>query len=362
MSLNRTIPTNQYFTATEHLLNVFDKTTKSLAFHAADRDQYNQWKRQAREKLQEIIGLNRMEVCELKPQRLELEQLDGYRREKWLIQTEPDIWMPFYILIPDARVPHEKRSCVIAPHGHAIGGKYAIAGRRDIPAVRDAIEESNCDYGVQFVKHGFIVFCPDARAFGERREWMKQSEEEAHFLTSTCIPLNHMAICLGQSLTGMWTWDLMRLIDYIETRSDCEAQRIGCGGLSGGGLQTLWLSALDDRIKCAVISGYFYGYKDSLLRLSDNCGCNYVPHLWNSVDMGDLGALIAPRPLLIETGKNDDLNGHRGLINAKEQVEISSSAYRLFNKEDALQHFVFDGGHEWKGEATFSFMDRWLNG
>jgi hypothetical protein len=62
------------------------------------------------------------------------------------------------------------------------------------------------------------------------------------------------------------------------------------------------LTALYYRIKAAVISGYFYGYKQSLLEMPDNCSCNYVPHLWEKVDMGDMGALIAPRTLLIETG------------------------------------------------------------
>ena len=79
--------------------------------------------------------------------------------------------------------------------------------------------------------------------------------------------LNHMAMPLGQTVTGMWTWDLMRLIDHVETRPECDASRIGCAGLSGGGLRTLWLAALDERIRCAVVSGYFYRYRESLLLL-----------------------------------------------------------------------------------------------
>lgn len=315
-------------------MHVFDNTDRELAFRAGNGDEYGQWKERARQTLRDITGLSRMQHCELQPVRLENEQMDGYRREKWLIQTEPDVWMPFYALVPDALGPNERRACVIAPHGHSSGGKYAVAGWRDIPAVREQIEHYNYDYGVQFVKRGFIAFCPDARAFGERREWTKQSDDERHFLSSTCVELNHMAICLGQSVTGMWTWDLMRLVDYIATRDDCDAERIGCAGLSGGGLQTLWLSAMDDRIRCAVVSGYFYGYKDSLLRMSNNCGCNYVPRLWNYADMGDLGALIAPRPLLIETGTDDPLNGYRGLPNVEEQVEIAIRAYRLFDREE----------------------------
>ena len=54
------------------------------------------------------------------------------------------------------------------------------------------------------------------------------------------------------------------------------------------------VTALDDRVKCAVVSGYFYGYKQSLLEQHQNCSCNYVPRLYEHVDMGDVGALIAP--------------------------------------------------------------------
>lgn len=345
----------------EHLIKVFERDGRKLGFKAESISEYEEWKKTLKEKLFEITGLSRMEKCELMPELLESVQMDGYRRDKFLIMTEQDVWMPFYVLIPDGIKAGEKRPCIIAPHGHCSGGKYSVAGRSDIPAVKDKIEEFNYDYGVRFAGKGYITFCPDARAFGERREWMIQGDQEENFLASSCIPLNHMAVCLGRSLTGMWTWDLMRLIDYIETREDCAPDRIGCCGLSGGGLQTLWLSAMDHRIKCSVVSGYFYGYRDSLLVLSGNCGCNYIPHLWEYADMGDLGALIAPRPLLIETGDDDSLNGERGVVNVLEQLEITCKAYQLFNEEDKLYHHIFKGNHRWDGEKSFEFVNKALS-
>jgi len=264
--------------------------------------------------------------------------------------------MTLYLLKPNDISQNEKRPVVICPHGHESAGKNSPAGRSDIPPVAKAIEIYNYDYGVQFVKRGYIVFCLDARAFGERREDTHQGNDELTFMTSSCAQLNHMAICLGMSLTGMWVWDLMRLIDYIETLDFCDSKRIACAGLSGGGLQTLWLSALDDRIKCAVVSGYFYGYKDSLLRLSGNCACNYVPNLWENVDMGDLGALVAPRALLIETGDDDPLNGERGIVNVTEQLKITEAAYELLNADKSLAHHVFHGVHKWNGEKTYDFV------
>lgn len=358
----RTIHTETYYTTMEYLLDVYDKTSRKMGVRAKNMKEFQEWKEKARYKLWEITGLDQMQKCDLNPKLLESKKMDGYKRDKIIIQTEPGVWMPFYVLIPGDLKIGEKRQCMIAPHGHGSGGKYSTAGRKDIPAVKDAILHYNYDYGVKYVKEGYIAFCPDARAFGERREWTKQSDGEEDFMNSTCYQLNHMAICLGQSLTGMWTWDLMRLIDYIESREDCYPTGIGCGGLSGGGLQTLWISAMDERIKCAVVSGYFYGYKDSLLRLSGNCGCNYVPNLWKYIDMGDLGALIAPRPLLIETGNRDPLNGERGLINVTEQVEITKTAYKLLGVEDRLYHHIFEGEHLWNGEETYKFLNKYLKG
>jgi len=300
-----------------------------------------------------------MEHCALHPQLLETRQFAGYTREKIIIQTEPDVWMPCFVLIPDPML-HETASIpVIAAHGHASGGKSAVAGCAEIPAVQRAIAQYNYDYGVQLVRAGYLVFCPDARGFGERREAGSQQDTDDYVLSGSCVELNQMALPLGQTVTGMWTWDLSRLIDYVETRDDCDATRLGCVGLSGGGLQTLWLAAMDDRVQCAVISGYFYGCKDSLLD-EFNCSCNYVPHLWRAVDMGDLGALIAPRPVLIESGTNDNLNGARGLLNVTEQVEIARTAYRLFGQENRVYHHIFTGAHRWDGEKTYDFLAHWL--
>jgi pimeloyl-ACP methyl ester carboxylesterase len=153
----------------------------------------------------------------------------------------------------------------------------------------------------------------------------------------------------------------MRLVDYI---CSCEIYcptRIACVGLSGGGLQSLWLAALDERIACAIVSGYFYGYKDSLLKLSENCSCNYLPHLWEAVDMGDIGALVAPRPLFIESGDQDYYNGERGVVNTTEQAQITRSAYRLLDAEENFFHHIFVGKHRWNGEKAYPFLQKNLS-
>jgi dienelactone hydrolase len=355
-----TIHIERYFTCMDYLKERFDRLSRQMGFRATKLEDAVAWQHELRARVSDLLGLDTMLRCSPDARVTERVECDGYVRERVEIQTEPGVIMPTYVFLPAGLRSGERRPVVLAPHGHGSAGKFATAGRRDIPALRQTIEQHNYDYGVQLVKAGFVVFCPDARGFGERRESTVQGDGEGVFLSSSCQQISHMALPLGQTVTGMWAWDLMRLIDYASQRSECDASRLGCAGLSGGGLQTLYLSALDERVKCAVTSGYFYGVKESLLVLSGNCACNYVPNLWKLADMGDLGALIAPRPLCIETGTQDGLNGERGVANVVEQVEITRAAYKVFGAPERLLHHVFEGGHRWSGEKAIPWLKRWL--
>jgi len=149
---------------------------------------------------------------------------------------------------------------------------------------------------------------------------------------------------------------LVKLCDYIQTRPDCDPDRIGCAGLSGGGLQTLFFAAADTRIKCACTSGYFYGSMESLLEGNNNCDCNYIPDLWRNFDMGDIAAMIAPRAFIIETGLHDPLNGRSGMKNVTDQIEIAKKAYKSLGHEELPAHATIDAGHKWSGEAVYPFF------
>ncbi len=72
--------------------------------------------------------------------------------------------------------------------------------------------------------------------------------------------------------------------------------------------------------------------------------------------MGDLGALVAPRPLMVETGLQDPLNGRRGAANAIEQVHIARRAYVVHGAPDLPRHVIFDGGHVWRGRESLGFL------
>jgi hypothetical protein len=351
----------RFYTAQGHLADRFARVGRRLAFRGEGAAEAHAWQQELRAVVARCLGMDAFEPC---PLRLELrgeERQEDHVREDCLLETEPGVWMPFYCLRPPELASGARRAAVIAPHGHGSGGKFPVAGRRDLPAVAETIRQHNYDYGVQLVRRGFVVFCPDARGHGERcEETAELDAERPEFLKSTCHHLSLKGEPLGQSVAGMWTWDLMRLLDYAVTRPDVDPERIGCAGLSGGGLQTLYLAALDERVRAAVVSGYFYGVRESLLDLAGNCDCNRVPGLWLHADMGDLGALIAPRGLAIETGDQDPLNGRSGLGNVTPQVEIARRVYTAMGAESALEHFIFSGTHRWDGTQAIPWLEQQL--
>lgn len=345
-----------YYTAQEHFEKLFEQTLRPLRYRATTPQEHRRWSEELRACLTALTGMDRMQPCPPRPRQLETVACDGYTRYKLVIDTEPDVSMPFYLLMPDGLGEGERRTAVIACHGHSSNGKESVAGVEDGGCVSRAIAHYSYAYGVELVRRGYIVLAPDARGFGERRERYDQGMEDAQRMSSSCAYLNRMAMPLGQTVTGMWTWDLMRLTDYALTRPEVNGH-IACVGLSGGGLQSLWLGAMDSRIECCVVSGYFYGYSQSLLT-NLNCSCNYVPHLWENVDIGDVGALLAPRPLLIETGDEDALNGKDNLGNVIPQVDVVRRAMRVFDKAENIQHDIFHGEHQWHGALAYPWLLR----
>ena len=337
------------YSALSRLRQRWDAADRKYSFACRSIDEWSAWRLEFTAALKLLCGYDTMVPADPVPRLTGTREFPDHTRERVEIRTEPGITMPFFVLIPKNMQP--PFPAVIALPGHRSGGKLAVAGCREIPEIEETIAVHNYDYGLQLVREGNIVFCPDPRGHGERQEPGEESR-----LSASCSRINHMALPLGQTLLGMQVWDVHRLIDYIQTRKECRSGSIACVGFSGGGLQCLWAAALDERISAAVISGYMYGSRDSLLDLSNNCSCNYIPRLWGYADMGDIAALIAPRPLCIESGTDDPLNGHRGLANVYPQTAVISRAYSLLNKGENFRHAVFSGGHRWHGEESIPWL------
>ncbi len=331
-----------------YFLKFFDENSRKFGFFGKTKEELIRWQSDIKLKLLKLMGIDKMIRCDLNPKVIESAEFDGYKREKVVIETQPQVFMPLFILTPD----EGKNIPVIAVHGHASDGKNGLVGIIN-DLTRQKIESYNYTYALDLVKEGYTVFCPDLCGSGERRE--ERQQKESAILESSCNDLNNAAIGLGMSLLGLMVFDLMRLIDYIK-EFDFKNDSVACCGFSGGGLCTLCLSALDERVDCAAVSGYFHGFKDTIL---DNnlCGCNFVYDLWRYIDMCDLGSMIAPRRLLIESGNEDKLNGKRKLNNVFEQIFETEKSYALLESEN-LVHKVFDGGHKWYGSA-YAFLNDW---
>lgn len=341
-----------YYTSLEAMAEKYDRTEKQYAFRAEDREAHGVWREEAAKRLREISGID---LCEKVPDRAQKHSgtvMDGFVREYWTIQTEERVTMPFYLLRP----ARPNGGAVIVPHGHGTNKEGTVANFQN-PAVASSGERcSGSCFAHDLARAGYLTACPDARGAGERRERGQQGDTPKEWISCSHRELAQVAMGFGQSLIGLMVWDLMRLVDFLELQPEVEPGRIGCAGMSGGGQQTLWLAALDTRIRAAVTSGYFYGMKESLVRLPANCACNFVPGMWSVMDMGDMGAMIAPRALYIESGEKDDLNGSPGLDNVYPQVEIARRAFALYGAEDRLCHRVHPGGHVWVGDGVMEFF------
>lgn len=273
--------------------------------------------------------------------------------------------MPFYMLVPGDWEAGQKRPAAIAIPAHG-ANKDTVAGVLSCPQVVQKLERTPREsYGRSLVKKGYVVFCPDPPGYGERIEPVPGEDKvflgavEPDPLGSSCKNLSQTAEALGLSLTALIIWDLKRLVDFAETCEEVDRNEIGAVGFSGGGQYAMWLAAMDDRISRAAVSGYVHGYYDSMMD-THLCPCNYAPNLWRLGDISDICSLIAPRPLYVENGLKDVLNGKQGIEGPKSQVEKIRKAYAVFGKEDQVIHYIFDGPHMWWGECLDNgFFPSW---
>ena len=338
-----------YYTTEEYMKLRFDRFARRYAYDASDKDSHERWYEKASAALSSAIGLDRcIPVDGAQAQLLDEVAFDGFVRRHYVMETEPTVFMTFYLLVPK----HPNGAAMLNPHGHG-GAKEACLGFS--PDGKTLEYES---FGVSLCRRGYYVAAPDARGSGERRERGQQGEGKES--QNSHREMLNACICLGITPIGGMVWDLMRLFDFVGSIDGVDERRIGCAGMSGGGEQTIYFSALDRRVALAITSGYFYGFRDALLLQPANCGCNFAPHLYETVDMGDIGAMIAPRPFFIESGVNDRLAGASGIENVRSQVKIAGAAYENFGARSNIELHVHQGGHVWVGEFMDDFIDRHL--
>jgi dienelactone hydrolase len=336
------------------LLRMYDEIPRRLAFHAHTLDEAQAWQADLRAAFAGLLGEWPADRCDLDPHWIETVEEDGYTRELVVFQSQPGEYVPCYVLIPRGAPPPYRT--VIALHGHGSGGARHVVGLPATAAEAALGERANYDYARQLARRGFLVFAPTMRGFDTRMEPppLRNTTEEQY--ASSCEAASYNALLRGQTLLGLRVWDQMRLIDYIETRPQPRTAGLACVGLSGGGTVTTYSAALEPRLTAAVISCAFNPYRDSIMPLS-HCACNYVPGILPLAEMADIAGLIAPRPVLIEAGTQDQGFPVAGTRRA---VEDLRRIYSVFGAAQNVETDIFEGGHRWSGAKAYAWLDQEL--
>jgi dienelactone hydrolase len=316
-----------------------------LTFRATTKAEAESWQLELRAKLTGLVG-GFPDRTHLRFQTLETKNYPGYRREKFIFESRPGLGVLGYLLTPTGKkAPHATVVCVPG-HGRGVDD---IVGIDENGKDRSKKPFYQYDFAVQVVEHGMAAVAIEPMAFGCRRD---ERNKEKGLTQSACQPSAGAALLLGQTMIAWRVWDVMRTIDWIETRPELDAKRIGCLGISGGGTCTQFASALDLRIKAAFVSGYLNTFRDSIMSVS-HCIDNYVPGILNWAENYDVASLIAPRFFFSEGGSRDPIFP---VDATKEAFGKVKRVYEVFGVPERAQQEIFEGVHEFHGKQGLPFL------
>jgi cephalosporin-C deacetylase-like acetyl esterase len=300
--------------------------------------------REIRRKVVEMVG-GFPERNPLEPQVVKVIERRGYRVENVMFQSRPNFWVTANLYVPAAA---SRAPAIVSPCGH-----YALA--RMLPSYQLAY--------LNLVKAGFVVLAFDPIGQGERRHYWNPVTDTSEVPSATyehSMP-GQLQILLGETLTGYRMWDAMRAIDYLLTRPEVDASRIGCTGHSGGGTLTMFTSAVDERIRCAVIheGGTRSRWPIRLEPFSplgpSDVEQNLFPGATNGIDNHDLHIAIAPRPLMA-TIEHYSPGFHAAAGKIRER-------YQLLGVGDRFTTVEAGDPHAWTYKlrlATCDWFSRWF--
>jgi dienelactone hydrolase len=330
--------------------DLYAAAPRRLRFQARTRADAEAWQRDLHAKLMELVGGLPPERAALRPATLETRSFPSYRREKVVFDSRPGVSVLAYVLMPArAQTPSPVMICVPG-HGRGVDDIVGIDEQG-----RDRTDKSGYqhDFAIQVAEAGMAAVAIEPMAFGCRRDPLNAQRGLAQ---KGCEPVAGGALMLGQTLIGWRVWDVMRTIDYIATRADLDAARVGCMGISGGGTATLFAAALEPRLRVAMVSGYLNTFRDSIGSLA-HCVDNYVPGIMTWAEMHDVAGLIAPRPLFVESGERDRIFPVQSSV---ESFRAVREIYRVFGADDRIEQEVFPDEHAFWGKRGIPFLARHL--
>ena len=276
---------------------------------------------------------------------------------------------------------------ILAFHDHG-GNKYF--GTRKItrtsdeqhPMMKAHQQEyyENFAWANEIAKRGYVVLVSDAFPFASRRVLMQdipthmrqgltdsnpEKQENIDAYNDWAGQHEHVMakslFCAGTTWPAVFYAEDKKALDILCSRKDVDANNIGCGGLSGGGMRTVFMAGLDSRIKCAIPVGFMTTWKDFLLNKSfTHTWMTYVPLLPNELDFPEILGLRVPLPTLVLNDIDDQLYT---LPEMKSADKILSEVYKKANAEDYYKCSYYPGPHKFDAKMqaeAFDWFDKWL--
>jgi dienelactone hydrolase len=321
-------------------------------FVAAERRAGAAWQTACRAALAETVGFLDSTAVPAAPEIIEEVDRGDFIRRKVLINTAPGAKMPVYLLIPKGA--SGPLPVALAYSGHGYGVKD-IVGLWEDGTEREMPEAYHWDFGVALCRRGFLVAAPEIACFGERQvDYGYLDRTLGQPEPTSCHNAATWALMLGKSMVGLRVRDAMRLVDYLGTLPEADADRIGAMGISGGGMLTFFHTALDPRVRACVVSGYYSSFRDSILAMH-HCTCNFVPGLLQIGEMADIVGLILPRPMLVEAGTHDPIFP---IATVRQSVARAREICAVLGGDPTtdVEFDEFEGRHMISGRRAYDFL------
>ena len=310
------------------------------------------WRETLRAKLLASLG-KRPRAVPLSAETLAEWNEDGLVKRKIVFDVEPGLSATGYVFRPAGT--KEALPAILCCHGHGPLAKEGVMGIRSSDSGGSIAQDGN-DFGLQMAKAGFVTMAIDWRGFGERDDRAKPHSWKYN-APDLCNAHSLRGAVLGYTLLGMDVHDGRCAIDYLCQQKEVDADRIGVMGLSFGGTMTTWLALADDRVKAADVICYSDCFALFGMRDVNFCGSQITPGLYELCDVSDLQGLIAPRPLLVEIGMQDQCFLLEGAMKCWGNVQ---KIYGAAGASDVLELDLFPGGHGWGGNKSVSFFRKHL--
>jgi dienelactone hydrolase len=288
--------------------------------------------RALRQNLLECLGGDWPDPCNLKPTVTKTQQMDGYRLEWLSYEVEVGDRVPAIALVPDSATKSSTAPAIVIWHQH--NGQWHLGKSEPAGLAGNAMHHT----GVALAKLGYVVLCPDALCFEERQDPQENLKsgafERFEFLRY---------VVAGKCMAWKNILDMRRAVDYLVSRPEVEAQRIGCYGHSMGSTHTWMVGPWEPRIKCLVgnccLPTYAAIHRTKML----HCFPNYIPGWEQFGDTPEIAGLIAPRRLHLNFGETDQGSPIKEVRTGVKQI---AEIYAKSNAAEQFSHYIeADTGH-----------------